>query len=83
MDPDATSRLDGELSDKAMECFAFNISQTKPVMHMHDNPSQGARLNSTENWLTWETGDELQYCVTAVIPWVWKETISSEIRCLN
>ena len=49
VDPAATSMLDGELSDKAMECFAFNISQTKPVMHMHDNPSQGARLNSTEN----------------------------------
>ena len=49
VDPAATSMLDGELSDKAMECFAFNISQTKSVMLMHDNPTQGARLNSTEN----------------------------------
>jgi len=38
VNPDATSRLDGGLCDKAIECFVFNNSQTKSVVHMHDNP---------------------------------------------
>ena len=47
--------------------FCLQNSQTKSVVHSTTIPLQGARLNSIESWMTWETDNELKKLLNMIL----------------